>query len=193
MKTTTILTENAPTIPADEYPPARRVAFESRVPVDDWQDPPLAVTEYNLLQDFPTDIVATRPYLTAMKVADHMFALQLAEDETLQATYTWMRSRRNDKVSSAKQRARNPSLHSSILTIERALRNRMDFAKHQKIFVLEQAAFMDDEYCELEKERINEDANAEIKIVYSIVKDWQSETLQQAIQDFTETVLNLMR
>lgn len=183
------LITNLPSIPADEYPPARRVAFEASVPTDDWEDPPLVVTEFSLQGDYPLEIIATRPYLTAMKVTDHQFAIQLVQDDVLHGTYTMVRRARSRRAL-RQQRKRNPWLHSSILTIERALRNRMEFVKNQKIFVLDQAAFIP---CELEKERINEEANDQIKIVCSLLKDWKSETLIEAIQDFEETVANLMR
>lgn len=180
---------NLPTIPLDEYPPARRVAFEASVPTDDWEDPPLVVTEFSLQGDFPLEIIATRPYLTALKVTDHQFAIQLVQDEVLHGTYTAVRRARSRRALT-KQRQRNPWLHSSILTIERALRNRMEFVKNQKIHVLDQAAFI---ACELEKERVNREADDQIKIVCSLLKDWKSETLVEAIQDFEQTVENLMR
>lgn len=84
--TTTMMIPNIPTFAADEYPPARRVAFAMTTTassIDDWDDPPPVVTEECLLHDFPTDIVLTRQYLTAMKVHDHHFAMQLADDDAL--------------------------------------------------------------------------------------------------------------
>ena len=174
---------DSPFVSIDDYPPARRVAFESSVPTDDWGDPPPVVTEY--VRDLPVDIVLTRPYLTAMKVSDHLFAMQLVDDEALHATYIRLRT-----FGFPKNRiAANPLLKSSILTIERALKNRMDFAKHQKIHVMEQLPFISSES---EKERVNEEADAEIKIVWSIIKDWTSDSLQDAIDDFEQTIANLM-
>lgn len=173
-----------PTIEAEDYPPARRVVFEFSVPGDDWEDPPPGVTEF-CRDGVCLDIKTTRPYLTAMKVCDNAFAAQLMQDEALQHTYTSMRK----FGLSEKLIAKNSWLKSQILTIERALLNRMDFAMQQKIHVSEQAPFLSSK---TEKERIQQEADSEMLTVISIVKDWKSDSLKDTIQEFVETVENLM-
>ena len=174
-----------PIIAPDEYPPARRVAFR-RIPTlhDDFDDPPPIVTEF-ARDNFPLNIITTEPYLTALKVQDHRFALQLSNDDALAATYQRVRQSGVSK----KDLSNNPGLKSRILTIERALENRMEFAKYQKIHVMEEMVFLNSAE---EKERVNEEADAEMMTVCGIVKDWKSESLQDIISDFQAIVGNLM-
>lgn len=163
-----------PVVEPEDYPPARCVVFEcctQQQGNDGWEDP---------------RYVTTHPaYLAAMKVADQFFAHQLFEDKALHSTYEKMRR----SCLSKRKIAKDPSLKSQILTIERALKNRMDFATQQKIYALEQLIFI---HCETEKERIKKEADDEIKVVHAIVKQWKSDSMEDKLDEFVQTASNLL-
>jgi hypothetical protein len=182
-------TLDLPAIALEDYPPARRVAMEE------------ACFSPNVEWETPRSLTTTRPYLTAMKVADHMFTRQLYDDPSLHDMYQQMRRRgdgsRDGGVSNggelpteAPHVGCTPLAKSQILTLERALKNRMDFCQQQKLHVAHNLAYVRHA---TEKQRLTREADREIKVVLAIVKDWQSPTLHEEIIAFANESMDLIR